>query len=77
MPARDQLFVHVIRDQTMLEALHMLITTAASMFSTLPGPVSPRVYYVHNHEWHQVTDYSTGEFHLRAIDQLEAAAQHL
>lgn len=77
MPARDQLFVHVIRDQTMLEALHMLITTAASMFSTLPGPVSPHVYYVHNHEWHQVTDYSTGEFHLRAIDQLEAAAQHL
>ncbi|WP_157630643.1 hypothetical protein [Kribbella catacumbae] len=77
MPARDMLFVHVLRDQTMLKALQVLITTASSMFSTRPGPVSPHVYYVTDHEWHQVTDYSTGELRLRAIGQLEDAAQRL
>ena len=77
MPARDVLFVHVLRDQTMLKALQLLITTAGSMFSTRPGPVSPHVYYVTDHDWHQVTDYSTGELRLRVIGQLEDAAQRL
>lgn len=77
MPARDMLFVHVLRDQTILKALQFLITTASSMFSTRPGAVSPHVYYVTEHEWHQVTDYSTGELHLRTIGQLEDAVQRL
>lgn len=77
MPARDLLYVHVLRDRTMLKALQLLITTAADQFSTRPGAVSPHVYYVTDQEWHQVTDYTTGEFRLRAIDQLEDAAQHL
>ncbi|WP_405066954.1 hypothetical protein OG558_35715 [Kribbella sp. NBC_01510] len=77
MPARDMLFVHVLRDQTMLKALQLLITTANRMFSTRPGSVSPHVYYVTGHEWHQVTDYSTGELRLRAIGELEDAAQRL
>jgi hypothetical protein len=77
MPARDMLFVHVLRDQTMLKALQLLITTASGMFSTRPGAVSPHVYYVTNHEWQQVTDHSTGELRLRATGQLEDAVQHL
>lgn len=77
MPARDMLVVHVLRDQTILKALQVLITTAGSMFSTRPGAVSPHVYYVTDHEWHQVTDYSTGELRLRAIGQLEDAVQRL
>lgn len=77
MPARDMLFVHVLRDQTILKALQLLITTAGSIFTTRPGAVSPHVYYVTEHEWHQVTDYSTGELRLRAIGQLEDAAQRL
>jgi hypothetical protein len=77
MPARDMLFVHVLRDRTMLNALHLLITTATTMFSTRPGPVSPHVYYVADGEWHQLTDYSTGELRLRAIGRLEDAAQRL
>ncbi|TDW22002.1 hypothetical protein [Kribbella kalugense] len=77
MPARDVLLVHVLRDQTMLKALYLLITTATNMFSTRPGSVSPHVYYVTNEDWHQVTDYSTGELHLRAVSQLEDAAQRL
>lgn len=77
MPARDLLYVHVLRDRTMLKALQFLITTAADQFSTRPGAVSPHVYYVADHKWHQVTDYATGDFHLNAIPQLEAAARHL
>jgi len=77
MPARDLLYVHVIRDRTMLAALHLLITTAADLFNTRPGAVSPHVYYVADQNWHQVTDYTTGELHLHAIPQLESAAQHL
>ena len=77
MPARDMLLVHVLRDQTMLKALEQLMTIASTMFSTRPGPVSPHVYYVTDNEWHQVTDYSTGEFRLHAVDQLEDAAQRL
>jgi len=77
MPARDMLFVHVLRDRTMVKALQFLITTAVRMFGTRPGSVSPHVYYVADQERHQVTDYSTGEFRLRAIGQLEDAAQHL
>jgi hypothetical protein len=77
MPARDQLYVHVIRDRTMLNALHMLVTTAIDQFNSRPGALSPHVYYIADQQWHQVTDYSTGEFHLNAVSQLEAAAQHL
>jgi hypothetical protein len=77
MPARDMLLVHVLRDQTMVKALQLLITTASSMFSTRPGPVSPHVYYTTDGEWHQVTDYSTGELRLYAIGQLEDAVQRL
>jgi hypothetical protein len=77
MPTRDVLLVHVLRDQTMLKALQQLITIATTMFGTRPGPVSPHVYHVTDHEWHQVTDYSTGEFRFHAIGQLEDAAQRL
>jgi hypothetical protein len=77
MPARDLLFVHVLRDQTMLKALQFLVTTAVNMFNTRPGAVSPHVYYVSDHEWHQVTDYSSGEFHLHRIDKLEDTARLL
>jgi len=77
MPARDLLFVHVLRDHTMLNALQLLITTAVTMFNTRPGAVTPHVYYVTDNEWHQVTDYSTGEFHLRPIRPLEEAAERL
>lgn len=77
MPARDMLLVHVLRDQTMLKALQFLVTTAVNMFNTRPGAVSPHVYYVSDQEWHQVTDYSSGEFHLHPIEQLEDAARRL
>jgi hypothetical protein len=77
MPVRDMLLVHVLRDHTMVTALDMLVTIATTMFSRNPGPVSPHVYYVADHEWHQVTDHSTGEVRVQAVDQLSDAMQRL
>lgn len=76
IPARDLMLVHVLRDQTMMKALQQLITIAATLFSTRPGPVSPHVYYVTDHEWHQLTDHA-GEVRLHAVSQLEDAARRL
>jgi hypothetical protein len=77
MPVRDLLLVHVLRDQTAATALDMLITLATSTFSSKPGPVSPHVYYVSDHEWQQVTDYSTGEIRVQAAGRLADAMHHL
>lgn len=77
LPARDMLLVHVLRDQTALNALAGLVAFTADMFGSRPGPVSPHVYYVIDNEWHQVTDYSTGAFHLLPTEPLETAMRHL
>lgn len=60
MPCRDMLLVHVVRDETVIEAFCMLAELANCFFADSPGPVSPHVYYVADQEWQQVTDYSPG-----------------
>lgn len=77
MPARDMLLVHVLRDQTAITALDMLVRLATTMFSSRPGAVSPHVYYVTNHEWQQVTDHRSGEVRVQAAGRLADAMQHL
>jgi len=76
MPARDLLLVHVLRDQTVLTALDMLVTLATTLFISRPGPVSPHVYYATDHEWHQVTD-DTGEIRVQDGDRLADAVKRL
>jgi hypothetical protein len=77
MPARDLLLVHVLRDHTVVTALDMLLTLATTLFSSRPGAVSPHVYYVTDHEWHQVTDHSTGEVRVQTVAPLAEAMRHL
>lgn len=77
MPARDMLLVHVLRDQTVVTALDILVTLATTMFASRPGPVSPHVYYVADHEWQQVTDHSTGTVRVQATGRLSDAMQRL
>ncbi|HEY3560314.1 MAG TPA: hypothetical protein VGL05_22760 [Kribbella sp.] len=77
MPSRDKLIVHVLRDETALNALAMMASCAAELFNTSPGAVSPHVYYVTGNEWHQVTDYSTGSFKVHDVDPLLTALERL
>jgi hypothetical protein len=77
LPARDMLLVHVLRDQTALNALAALASRAAELFNTSPGMVSPHVYYVRDNQWHQVTDYSTGTFHLHDVPPLVEALEQV
>jgi hypothetical protein len=77
MPARDMLLVHVVRDQTVVPALDMLVTLATTMFSSRPGPVSPHVYYVADNKWQQVTDHSTGEVRVDAAGAFSDAMRLL
>ncbi|HEY0473272.1 MAG TPA: hypothetical protein VGD34_16475 [Kribbella sp.] len=77
MPARDMLLVHVLRDQTVVTALDMMVAITTTTFSSRPGPVSPHVYYVTDHAWQQVTDHSTGEVRVQAIGKLSDALQRL
>ncbi|TCO50277.1 hypothetical protein EV646_102351 [Kribbella antiqua] len=77
MPARDMLLVHVLRDHTVVTALDMLLTLATTLFSSRPGAVSPHVYYVTDHEWHQVTDHSTGEVRVQTVAPLAEAMRRL
>jgi len=77
MPARDMLLVHVLRDQTAVTALGMLVTLATTLFSSRPGPVSPHVYYVNDNRWEQVTDHSTGEVRLETVGRLSEAMRLL
>jgi hypothetical protein len=77
MPARDMLLVHVLRDQTVVSALDMMSKIATATFLSRPGPVSPHVYYATDHEWHQVTDPSTGEIRVLAGSPLADAMQSL
>jgi hypothetical protein len=77
MPARDMLLVHVLRDQTVITALDMMVTLATTTFSSRPGPVSPHVYYVADHDWQQVTDHSTGEVRVEAAGPLSDAMRLL
>lgn len=77
LPSRDMLLVHVLRDQTSLNALAALASCAAETFNTSPGMVSPHVYYVRDNEWHQVTDYSTGTFRLRDVPPLVDALEQV
>jgi hypothetical protein len=73
MPARDQLLVHVLRDQTAHTALKMMRTLSTSLFASQAGPVSPHVYYyTADHNWHQVTD-NTGEIRTQDVTPLAEA----
>ncbi|TCN41724.1 hypothetical protein EV644_104106 [Kribbella orskensis] len=76
MPVRDMLLVHVLRDQTALTALDMLVTLSTTLFISRPGPASPHVYYATDHEWHQVTD-GTGEIRVQDAGQLSDAMKRL
>ena len=77
MPARDMLLVHVLRDQTVVNAVDVLVRLTTCFFADSPGPVSPHVYYVTGNEWQQVTDYSTGAVHLQTAGRLSEALQRL
>jgi hypothetical protein len=77
MPARDSLLVHVLRDQTVATALDVLPTAAITMFSCRPGPVSPHLYYVADHEWQQVTDHSAGKIRVQADGRFSDAMRSL
>jgi hypothetical protein len=61
MPVRDTLLVHVLRDETVVAAIDLMVSAATHAFGSRPGPVSPHVYYVSGDEWHQVTDHTSGE----------------
>jgi hypothetical protein len=77
IPARDMLLVHVLRDQTAVSALEMLVRIATCFFAESPGPVSPHVYYVADNEWQQLTDYTTGVVRLQNTDRLSDALHRL
>ena len=77
MPARDSLLVHVLRDQTVATALDILPTVAITMFSCRPGPVSPHVYYVGDHEWQQITDHSYGKIRVQTDGRFSDAMRNL
>jgi hypothetical protein len=77
MPVRDLLLVHVPRDTTVVPALDMLVTLATTLFTSRPGPVSPHVYHVADHEWQQLTEYSTGELRVQAAGGLADALRCL
>jgi hypothetical protein len=77
MPARDVLLVHVLRDDTVLKALDLMVWFAARLFGTAPGPVSPHVYYVAESRWQQVTDENSGEIQVRIVDPLLNAINQL
>ncbi|HVQ18351.1 MAG TPA: hypothetical protein VMT27_04865 [Actinomycetes bacterium] len=77
MPARDLLLVHVLRDQTVVNVLEMLARVVPTLFGSRPGPVSPHVYYVRDHEWQQVTDHSTGEVRVQTVGRLFDTMQGL
>jgi hypothetical protein len=77
MPARDMLLIHVLRDHTVVGAFEMLVRMATCFFADSPGPVSPHVYYATGHEWHQVTDYTSGLARLQTSPQFSKALQHL
>jgi hypothetical protein len=55
LPSRDKILIHVLKNETAPDALKMLATLAAKLFSTSPGAVSPHVYHVLNNTWRQVT----------------------
>jgi len=77
MPARDMLLIHVMRDQTVINAFGMLLNLANCFYADSPGPVSPHVYYVTGNEWQQVTDYSTGKAQLQAGGRFSDALRRL
>ncbi|MFI5736407.1 hypothetical protein ACIA49_40200 [Kribbella sp. NPDC051587] len=77
MPARDMLFVHVMRDRTVVHAFMAMVRLATCFYSESAGPVSPHVYYVADQEWHQMTDYSSGEFDLRSVPAFSQAMQRI
>lgn len=77
MPVRDMLLVHVLRDQTMVAALDLMVSAATHAFSSEPGPVSPHVYYVAGDRWHQVTDHSSGEVRVQVDGALRDVARRL
>jgi hypothetical protein len=77
MPARDMLLVHVLRDHTVVTVLEMLARIVPNLFGSRPGPVSPHVYFVRDHEWQQVTDHSTGEVRVQTVGQLFDAMESL
>jgi hypothetical protein len=77
MPARDMLFVHVMRDPTVIQAFMAMVRLATCFYSESPGPVSPHVYYVADQEWHQMTDYSSGTFDLRSVPAFSQAMHRI
>ncbi len=77
MPDRDMLLVHVLRDETVVTVLEMLARIVPTLFGSRPGPVSPHVYYVRDHEWQQVTDHSTGEVRVQTVGALFDVMQSL
>ena len=77
LPARDMLLVHVLRDQTVVSALDMLVRLATCFFADSPGPVSPHVYYVADNQWQQVTDYTSGAIRLQTTGGLSEAMHRL
>ena len=77
IPARDMLLIHVVRDQTVVNAFGMLAELANCFFADSPGPLSPHVYYVTGNEWQQVTDYSTGTARLQAGGRFSEALRRL
>jgi hypothetical protein len=77
MPVRDMLLVHVLRDQTVVAALDLMVSVATHAFGSQPGPVSPHVYYVADDRWHQVTDHSSGEVRVQVDGALRDAVRRL
>src|SRR5262249_49385472 len=77
MPTRDLLLVHVLRDETAITALDMLIRIATTTYGDQPGPVTPHVYHVADNSWQQVTDHSTGVVRIQTTGQLQEAMERL
>lgn len=77
MPVRDTLLIHVLRDDSVVAALDLMVSAATHAFHNRPGPVSPHVYYVSGDEWHQVTDHSSGEVRVLVDGPLRDVARRL
>lgn len=77
MPVRDLLLVHVIRDDSMITALSLMLTATYRSYALEPGPLSPYVYLVDADGWHPATDQAEDQFQLRLSPRMLALAHRL
>lgn len=65
MPFRHQLMYHVLRDQSVIEAMNTMVALAVHGYENEVGPISPHVYWWHDGEFQQLTHHEDGRIAVR------------